>query len=81
VKLFAKILVASVFALSAVVPAIAAEEDTLMERGNVMSAGNAHAEQVAAKHAHKRHPADSRAYAPASMPADEGIDLSIGSQR
>ena len=80
-KLVAKILVASAFALSAVVPAFAAEEDTLMERGGGMSAANFYAEQVAFKHVRTRHGAASKAYAHAVRPADEVVDFSIGSQR
>lgn len=79
-KLVAKILVASAFALSAIVPAFAAEEDTLMERGGGMSAGNAYAQQMV-KHAHSRHVTSHRAYVPVSTPTGDVIDFSIGSQR
>lgn len=81
-KLFAKILVASVFALSVVVPAFAAEEDTLMERQGVVAVANAYAQHGAVKHARARSAAAARAYdAPVSAPADNVTDFSIGSQR
>jgi hypothetical protein len=79
VRVIAKFVIASVFALSAIGPAFAAEEDTLLEREG--SAGNAFAQQVVVKHARTHRVVDARAYAPASAPADDVTDFSIGSQR
>ena len=50
-RVIAKIVIASAFTLSAIVPAFAAEEDLLQERAGYMSAGNAFAQQVVVKHA------------------------------
>ncbi|HET7193241.1 MAG TPA: hypothetical protein VFI98_15185 [Pseudolabrys sp.] len=80
-KVIAKLVIASVFALSAIVPALAAEEDTLLEREGNMSARNAFAQQEVVKHARTHKAVNARAYAPASAPADDVTDFSIGSQR
>jgi len=81
VKAIAKIAIASVFTLAAIVPAFAAEEDTLQERAAYMRADNAFAQQIVVKHARTHKTADAKAYAPASAPADDVTDFSIGSQR
>jgi len=81
VKAIAKIAIASVFTLSAIVPAFAAEEYTLQERAGYMRADNALAQQTVVKHARRHRAVDARAYAPASAPADDVTDFSIGSQR
>lgn len=80
-RVIAKIVIASAFTLSAIVPAFAAEEDLLQERAGYMSAGNAFAQQVVVKHARAHKAVDTKAYAPASAPADDVTDFSIGSQR
>ena len=51
----------------------------LLEREG--SAGNAFAQQIVVKHARTHRVVDARAYAPASAPADDVTDFSIGSQR
>lgn len=75
----ARIIFASVLALSTVGPAFAAEEDTLLERGASMS--TTLEQHVASKRVRAHHATEARAYAPAGAPAGETVDFGIGSQR
>lgn len=78
----ARIIFASVLALSTVGPAFAAEEDTLLERGASMSTTGSLEQHVASKRVRAHHAAtEARAYAPAGAPAGETVDFGIGSQR
>jgi hypothetical protein len=77
----ARIILTSILALSAAVPAFAAEEDTLLERAGSVSTARPLGQRVAVKHAQTRHATEARAYDPASTPADEVVDFGIGSQR
>jgi len=81
VKIASRIILTSILALSAAVPASAAEEDTLLERAGSVSTTHPLGQHLAVKHAQTRHAAEARAYDPASAPADEVIDFGIGSQR
>jgi len=76
-----RIIFASIFALSTISPAFAAEEDTLLERETSMSTVSAVEQHVVSKHVRAHRATEARAYAPAGTPADEAIDFSIGSQR
>jgi hypothetical protein len=75
VKIASRIILTSILALSAAVPAFAAEEDTLLERTRPPG------QHVTVKHAQTRHATEARAYDPASAPADGMIDFGIGNQR
>jgi hypothetical protein len=81
VRISARIIFASVLALSTVGPAFAAEEDTLLERGASMSTTGSLEQHVASKRVRAHHATEARAYAPAGAPAGETVDFGIGSQR
>ena len=79
-KLATKLLAASILALSTVAPALAAEEDTLLERGTYLSTENRPVtQQVQANRLSAHRAVDAMAFAPANATAG-GIDLGIGSQ-
>ena len=79
-KLVTKLVASSILALSAVAPALAAEENTLLERNTYLSTEyrpvtqQAHVKRTSAHRA-----VDAFAFAPANV-AVRGIDLGIGSQ-
>ena len=75
-----KILFASTLVLSAVTSAYAAEEDALMERETYMATSVQH-QHIAGNRVRAHHATEARAYAPASVSADETVDFGIGSQR
>lgn len=82
-KIVTKLVVASILALSAVAPAFAGEEDTLLERNTYMFTPDArpivqHQQNVDVR---ARRAMDARAYAPAGAPVGEVRDFRIGSQR
>jgi hypothetical protein len=79
-KLVTKIAAASILALSAVAPALAAEENTLLERNSYLSTENrpvTHQAQPNRLSAHRA--VDALAFAPANDTAS-WINLGIGSQ-
>lgn len=80
-RISARIIFASVLALSTVGPAFAAEEDTLLEREASMSTTGPLEQHVASKRVHAHHATEARAYAPAGAPTGEAVDFGIGSQR
>lgn len=80
-KTATRIILASALALSAAGAAFAAEEDTLLERENPMSASGALAQHVLVKRVRAHHASETRTYAPAATPSGEVVDFSIGSQR
>jgi hypothetical protein len=80
VKVVTRFVFASILGLSAVTPAFAAEEDTLLERAHVSTMAP-FAEAVVGKPVNTRRAIDVRAYVPASAPAGEMSDFGIGSQR
>lgn len=79
-KLVTKLAASSILALSIVAPALAAEEDTLLERGTYLSTENRPVTQQAQVNRLRAHRAvDAMASTPADTTAS-GIDLGIGSQ-
>lgn len=80
-KSFAKFIFASTFALSALAPAFAAEEDLLLERNGKISSTESIVQSAAAKHVRAHRATDARAYVPADASVGEGVDFGIGSQR
>lgn len=78
-KVVTRFVFASILGLSAVTPAFAAEEDTLLERAHVSTMAP-FAEAVVGKPVNTRRAIDG-AYVPASAPAGEMSDFCIGSQR
>jgi hypothetical protein len=81
VKIGNKILFASILALSSVTSAYAAEEDALVERGSYMSANASVGQPSAGKRVRAHRATEARAYVPAGVSVDEGVDFGIGSQR
>lgn len=79
-KTVTRIIIASVLALSAAGPALAAEEDTLLEREAYTSNVGSLDHYVAVKRVQERHAAEARAYAPAGASVGEFNDFGIGSQ-
>ena len=80
-KIATKLVFASFLALSAVAPAFAAEEDTLLEREAYMSNTSAINQHVATKRVQTLRAFEARAYAPAGASVGESVDFGIGSQR
>lgn len=79
-NLVTKLAVSSLLALSAVAPAVAAEEDTLLERSAYLSTENRPVTQhVQASRVRAHRAVDAFALTPANAAAGE-IDLGIGSQ-
>ena len=74
-KTLTKFAVASILALSVAAPALAAEENTLLERNTYVAQQN----QYHRAQAHRA--VDAFAFAPAGAVATDGRDFSIESQR
>jgi hypothetical protein len=69
-KTLTKLAAASILALSAIAPALAAEENTLLER-------NTYVQHIVQAH----RAVDAFAFAPAGVAANNGQDFGIASQR
>lgn len=80
-KITTKLVCASFLALSAIAPAFAAEEDTLLEREAYMSNTGTPYQHVAPKRVQTLRALDARAYAPAGASVGDAVDFGIGSQR